>query len=107
LSFAALTLAAVASISDTSVPFGKLTGRKVPSRMARRAAKYLGTSIFLIRLIAAPLVPLFALRMLVLIDESNPEDMKSRLRRLYQTYTDRGGLADEVAYFTDARRGIE
>jgi hypothetical protein len=60
LSFAALTLAAVASISDIPIAFGKLTGRNVPSRMARRAAKYLGTSTFLIRLIAAPLILLLA-----------------------------------------------
>jgi hypothetical protein len=79
LSFAALTRAAVASISDTPIPFGKFTGRKVPSRMARRAAKYLGTSTFLIRLTVTPLVLLLALRKRSQIDALNEEVAKSRL----------------------------
>jgi len=64
LNFAAFTLAAAASIFDTATPFGRLTGRNVPSRMARRAAKYFGTSTFFIKLIVAPFVLLHASRVL-------------------------------------------
>jgi hypothetical protein len=45
---------------EARVPVGRLNPWAVPNRKARRAAKYLGTSIFLIRPMAAPIVLLLA-----------------------------------------------
>src|ERR1700729_593891 len=41
-----------------AAPCGRIAGKPAPRRIARRAAKCLGTSIFLIRPIVAPVVQL-------------------------------------------------
>jgi hypothetical protein len=59
MDFLAFPLLQAGSVAEAPTR-GGLEPRTAARRSARRAAKYLGTSIFLIRLIAAPIVLLLA-----------------------------------------------
>lgn len=65
MNFAAFAFAPGEAISGAAVASDWITGLAAAKAIARRAAKYLGTSIFLIRLTAAPVLLLLALTALV------------------------------------------
>jgi hypothetical protein len=60
VNFDAFSPAPAGSAAAAAGPLGRLSPRMDPKRKARRAAKYAGTSLFLIRLMATPLVLLLA-----------------------------------------------